>query len=294
MDGETVLHRRMPLWIVLVLLVPALPLRAGEPFECRWAGGKITLDGRADEDAWTAAQVIDEFGLPWLGESARPPRTKTSARLLWDRDYLYFFARMQDGDLYADVAEHDGETWYNDVFELFFKPAENKPGYYEFQVSPAGTVLDCFMPRRGAGGFRRFGGDGEFHIDVKVQLDGTLNRWQDDDTSWSVEGRMPWTDLLRTGGRPNVGETWKFALCRYDYSVDFEGPELSTCAPLKSKKFPDFHLYEDYAPLKFIGPMEKASGGGGGRGGGAAGARKKKKKKNSPAPPPPPRRADEI
>ena len=38
---------------------------------------------------------------------------------------------------------------------------------------------------------------------------------------------------MRTGGRPDIGETWKFALCRYDYSVDFEGPELSTCAPLK-------------------------------------------------------------
>jgi glucose/arabinose dehydrogenase len=59
---------------------------------------------------------------------------------------------------------------------------------------------------------------------------------------------------LRTGGRPERDEKWKFALCRYDYSVDFEGPEMSTCAPLKSKNFADFHAFEDYATLHFVGP----------------------------------------
>src|SRR5690242_12790177 len=61
-------------------------------FECRWADTPITLDGKADEDAWKHAQVIDHFSLPWLGKDARPARTKTRARLLWDREYLYFFA----------------------------------------------------------------------------------------------------------------------------------------------------------------------------------------------------------
>jgi glucose/arabinose dehydrogenase len=40
--------------------------------------------------------------------------------------------------------------------------------------------------------------------------------------------------------------------------VDFEGPELSTCAPLKSQSHPDFHHHEDYATLSFIGPPKKS------------------------------------
>ncbi|MCH7729810.1 MAG: PQQ-dependent sugar dehydrogenase, partial [Planctomycetes bacterium] len=167
--------------------------------------------------------------------------------------YLYFFAEMQDADLYADIKEHDGQTWYNDVFELFFKPADDKPGYYEFQVNAAGTIMDMFLPRRNSGGFRRYIKDGEFHIDAKVKTNGTLNKWHDKDKGWTVEGRIPWRDFLRTGGRPTIGEVWKFALCRYDYSVDFEGPELSTCAPLKTKTYADFHHFEDYASLKFVG-----------------------------------------
>jgi uncharacterized repeat protein (TIGR03806 family) len=238
--------------------------RQGEPpttFECRFTDQSIKITGKGDDPAWKRAQVIDHFYLPWLGDQARPAKTKTRAKLLWDREYLYFFADMEDADLYADVKEHDGMTWNNDVFELFFKPAEDRPGYYEFQVNAAGTVMDMFLPRRGAGGYQRFVKDGDFHIDAKVHLRGTLNKWQDRDEGWSVEGRIPWTDFLRTGGRPERGEKWKFALCRYDYSVDFEGPELSTCAPLKGRGIPDFHHFEEYATLTFVGPQAANSTG---------------------------------
>src|SRR5262249_22985727 len=59
-------------------------------FECRWADSPMIIDGKADEEAWKHAQVIDHFYLPWLGDKARPARTATKARLLWDREYLYF------------------------------------------------------------------------------------------------------------------------------------------------------------------------------------------------------------
>ncbi len=225
-------------------------------FECCWATGPIVIDGKGDDDAWKHAQVIDNFYQPWL-KQPRPAKTKTKARLLWDREHIYFLAEMEDSDLYADVKEPDGQTWDNDVFELFFKPADDKPGYYEFQVNAAGTILDMFIPRRGSGGYQRYKSDGKFHLEAKVRLDGTLNNWRDRDKGWTVEGRIPWKDFFRTGGRPKPDERWKFALCRYDYSVDFEGPDLSTCAPLKSLHYPDFHHFEDYATLRFAGPPQK-------------------------------------
>jgi uncharacterized repeat protein (TIGR03806 family) len=249
------------IWTLVVVFVQAtepvasIPATGPEPsaeFECRWADGPIVIDGKADEEAWGKAQLIGRFSLPWLAENARPAKTATKARLLWDRENLYFFAEMEDADLYADVTEHDGITWENDVFELFFKPADDKPGYYEFQVNAAGTIMDMFLPRRNSGGYRRFKGDGKFHIEARVSLAGTLNRWQDKDTGWAVEGRIPWSDFLRSGGRPAEDERWKFALCRYDYSVEFEGPELSTCAPLKSRPA-SFHNHEEYAVVRFVG-----------------------------------------
>ena len=51
-------------------------------------------------------------------------------------------------------------------------------------------------------GYRRYKDDTKFHIEAKVALRGTLNKWTDRDQGWSVEGRIPWRDFLRTGGRP--------------------------------------------------------------------------------------------
>jgi uncharacterized repeat protein (TIGR03806 family) len=228
---------------------PAKPKPAAE-FECRFAAAPIKITGKGTDPAWKNAQTIDNFYLPWL-EKPRPAKTKTRAKLLWDREFLYFFADMEDADLFADIKEHNGNLWNNDVFELFFKPADDKEGYYEFQVNAAGAVLDCFFPRRNAGGFDRFKNETKFHVEAKVNLRGSLNNWTDRDDGWSVEGKIPWTDFMKTGGRPERGEKWKFALCRYDYSVDFEGPETSTCAPLTK---PSFHRFEDYATLIFVGP----------------------------------------
>ena len=81
------------------------PLKELPPtaFECRWADSPITIDGDTDEPAWKHAQVVSAFHLPWLGDKARMGRTNTVARLLWDREFLYFHAHMHDSDIVADI-----------------------------------------------------------------------------------------------------------------------------------------------------------------------------------------------
>lgn len=224
-------------------------------FECRWADSTITIDGMADDEAWKHAETIDSFHLPWLAEKARMGRTATGARLLWDREYFYFFAEMEDTDLFADIAEHDGNLWTNDVFELFFRPDSTKSGYYEFQVNAAGAVFDAFFPKRNSGPFETAKKAGTFHVDAKVRLNGTLTVRTDKDRSWMVEGRIPWTDFIRTGGRPVPGEEWTFNLCRFDFHKDWKEPEASCVAPIRDKKLASyFHQFEDFATLEFVGP----------------------------------------
>jgi uncharacterized repeat protein (TIGR03806 family) len=233
------------------------PLKKAPPtkFECHWADTSITIDGVADEPAWKHAQEITAFHLPWLGEKARMARTATTAKLLWDREYLYFFAEMEDTDLFADVTEHDGALWDNDVFELFFRPDADKPGYYEFQVNAAGAIFDAFYPKYDVNKIAEWSKKDKFHIDAKVKLRGTLNKRDGKDQGWSVEGRIPWTDFVRTGGRPVVGEAWKMNLCRYDYNKEWKEPELSCVAPIAKKKIgPFFHQSDDYATITFVGP----------------------------------------
>jgi hypothetical protein len=216
--------------------------------QCRWASGPIRIDGKADDAAWGKAQVLSHFAVYW---QKRRAKSATGARLLWDERNLYFIAEMEDTDLYADVKEHNGMTWTNDVFELFFKPAMDRRPYYEFQVNAANTQLELFFPSRGSGGYQRFAPRGRLGMKSAVMLQGTLNHWQDTDIGWTVEGSIPWTAFQDTGGKPQPGDQWRFALCRYDYSTAYETPDLSSTAPLT---LPDFHRYEDYGELTFVGP----------------------------------------
>jgi uncharacterized repeat protein (TIGR03806 family) len=228
-----------------LLLLPAsadvpAPLKQWpkDTFECRWADTPIVIDGKLDDAAWKHAEVIDSFFLPWLKDKARPVGTATKARLLWDREHLYFAAEMED----IDVAENDDQLF------LFLKPAIDKPGYYEFQASPTGALLGMFWPQRVDD--TRFRRDADFQVNAKATIDGTLNKNSDRDKGWTIEGCIAWRNLLRAGGRPGPGDEWRFALCRKD------GGETSTCAPLKTE---NFHAHEGYAGLRFISPDTKTS-----------------------------------
>src|SRR5947207_7526261 len=156
---------------------------------------------------------------------------------------------MEDSDLYASVREKNGQTWYDDVFELFFKPGGEgvkDRHYYEVQVNAANTQLELFLPSRGSGGYQRFAPLTKFGMESAVKLQGTLNDPKDKDQGWTVEGRIPLSAFLASGEKPQPGAKWRFALCRYDYSVAFERVETSSTAPLTQ---PDFHRYEDYGEL---------------------------------------------
>ena len=215
-----------------------------ELVECRRADQPIKLDGKLDEPEWQMAQVVREF---MVARRDRPPKTKTAVRFLWDDKYLYFGAEMEDSDIYADVTKRNGITWNNDVIELFLKPSEQKPAYYEFQVNAANTPLELFFPSRGAGGYGRFAPLTHIGLQSVTKLRGTLNNWRDKDEGWTVEARIPWSGFSETGGAPKAGDVWRFTSCRYDYSAAFERPELSSTAPVGG----DFHGYENYERLRF-------------------------------------------
>jgi hypothetical protein len=123
---------------------PPVPLVSS--YDCRFTEEPVAIDGTLDDAAWKNAVTIDNFSMPWLGKHNKPAAKATRAKILWDRENLYIAADLDDADLYADITEHDGQIWDNDVFEVFLKPAIDKPAYYEFQVNALNTQFDCDLP----------------------------------------------------------------------------------------------------------------------------------------------------
>ena len=216
---------------------------------CRWTREAPKLDGKLDDPAWEQAAVLDKFPAFWAGKESTG---STRARLLWDEEALYFAAEMTDAELKSYGSKRNDMIWNGDVFELFFKPDAEKPAYYEFQVNPRSVILELAFPRRGFD-FATLAARPPMGFRAVAAADGTVDTPGDRDRGWSVEGMIPWTLFAPTGGKPEPGATWTFALCRYDYGPEGTEPILTSSAPLRR---PSFHRYEDYGRLTFEGPQK--------------------------------------
>jgi Carbohydrate family 9 binding domain-like len=187
--------------------------------------------------------VIEHFPMFW---DRIDTGAGTRARLVWDDDALYFSATMTDSELRSVGTRRNDRLWFGDVFEVFIKPDPDRPEYYEFQVNPRSTILELAFPKRGYD-FATLAARPPMGMTAAAVVDGTLDQPGDQDRGWTVEGRIPWSAFSATGGRPEPGASWRFALCRFDY-----GPEgskrLTSSAPL-SQGNP--HRYEEYGVLRF-------------------------------------------
>lgn len=222
------------------------PIQTTRRAECRWADKIPVLDGKLDDPCWKNAQPIERFASFW----EKKQRTGTTAYLVWDADAIYYAGTMTDHELRSFGADRNDSLWNGDVFELFLKPSVDRPEYYEFQANPRGVVFEVAFPDRG-----RITGDFPeqpvLGSRAAVRLDGTLDKSGDRDASWTVEGRIPWSAFAAVEGRPNPGDVWSFAVCRYDYGPEGTEPVLMSSAPLTRMVF---HQYEDYGKLEFVGP----------------------------------------
>lgn len=215
-------------WLIFACLAAgtAPPL---ETIACPKLAAPIVIDGVVDE-AWAAVPPNASFRI-W-GSPEEEPTYKTTVRIAFDDDYLYFLFDCADSDIYCLYESRDAYLWESDVVELFLVPDPGKPLYYEFQVAPNGALFDARFVSRGGGDFRRWA-QWDAPMEAAVDARGTLNDWTDTDDGYTVECRIPWSAFAdATGGTAPAGETWAVAAARADFSVALEREERSATANL--------------------------------------------------------------
>jgi hypothetical protein len=190
-------------------LRPNLP---GVPvYEAHKAASRIVMDGRADDAAWQKAAPVT-FVFPW--EQQTGAKQKTTARMLWDEQFLYVFYECEDTDIVALYAERDDPTYRDDAVEIFINPDPKQEFYYGLEINARAVVYDYFyaFPRLL---IKRVDFQG---LQLASYLRGTVNARGDTDTGWTLELAIPWRNFeeLRKVGPPRVGETWTVNLNRWD------------------------------------------------------------------------------
>ena len=130
--------------------------------------------------------------------------------MLWDDQYWYIAAQMEEPDLWATIRERDAVIFRDNDFELFIDPSGTAHRYFEVEMNQLATVWDLFLAKP----YREGGhADNSWNIDglrIAVALDGTLNDPRDRDHGWTVELAIPWSAFADSGRNvvpPRAGAT---------------------------------------------------------------------------------------
>ncbi len=161
-------------------------------YVCYKVDGKIKIDGKINEKSWQNAEAITGF-VDISGEGFPEPRFKTTAKMLWDDEYLYVAADLKDPHVWADIKNHDEVVYYNNDFEIFIDPDGDAHNYFEIEVNAIGTLFELAIEkpyRATTPTFVQFQWDCP-GLKVATKVHGTLNNPKDTDEGWSVEFAIP-------------------------------------------------------------------------------------------------------
>ncbi len=180
-------------------------------YEVKRAPSVVTIDGKLDEAAWSAAGVI-EFQFPWSQQTGA--KQKTTARLLWNDEYLFVGYQCEDSDIVAHYLQRDDPTYKDDAVEIFINPDPAQTFYYGMEMNARATLYDYFniFPRMLLARVNFTG------VQIATNIRGTLNQTGDKDEGWSLEVAIPWKNFEELAKQlpPAPGSIWTANLNRWD------------------------------------------------------------------------------
>jgi len=206
------------------------------------AASGLNVDGRLDEPSWSGALWTDAF-VDIEGDRRPPPRLRTRAKMLWDDDYFYVAAEMEEPDVWATLTERDSVIFRDNDFEVFIDPDGDTHAYYELEVNALGTLWDLMLIRPYRDGGPAINGWDIAGLQAGIDVRGTLNRPGDNDEGWSLEIAMPWRILREAAaGRkpPQPGDRWRVNFSRVQWQVDVaEGRYVKRLKPGSQDPLPE-------------------------------------------------------
>ena len=187
---------------------------------------KIIIDGIANENSWEKAEWSSNF---IDIEGALTPKYQTNVKMIWDDNYLHFYAELEEPHIWGTLKQKDTVIFYNNDFEIFIDPDGDTHNYIEFEVNVLNTIWDLYLtkPYRNKGNIlNNWNMKG---LKSAVQVNGTLNDPSDTDQSWSVEISIPWKILGEAYGGtvPPENNFWRMNFSRVNWEFDLENNHYS-------------------------------------------------------------------
>lgn len=202
-------------WARMKLIVP-------QGYVAHHTTAPLKIDGLLDEPDWQRAPWTRDF-MDIEGPGKPPPRFRTHAKMLWDDEYFYVAAELEEPHVWATLTNHDSVIFRDNDFEIFIDPNGDSHEYYEIEINALNTEWDLLLtkPYKDHGQARN-----EWEIPglkTAVHVNGTLNDSRDVDRGWSVEMAFPWKALASYAHRPcppNEGDQWRIDFSRVEWQIN--------------------------------------------------------------------------
>lgn len=247
----------------------AVNIKAQESFPrhyiCYHTHSDIVIDGLANDSNWNKTEWTDFFQ-DIEGNKKPAPHFATRAKLLWDEQYLYIYAEMEEPDVWANVTQRDAVIFHDNDFEVFIDPDGDTHGYFEFEMNALNTVWDLLLPKPYRDGGPAINDWNFSDLKSAVNIKGSINNPGDRDKGWSVEIALPLKDFMIycATGMPKDGDTWRINFSRVEWKIKAENgkyvkeKDTSTGKPLPEYNWVwspigaiDMHRPEHWGFLRF-------------------------------------------
>jgi hypothetical protein len=188
-------------------------------YVCHRASAPIQIDGKLDDPAWQNAPWTDDF-VDIEGDAKPKPRFRTRVKMLWDDNYFYVGAEMEEPHVWATLTRHDSVIFHDNDFEVFIDPNSGNHEYFEFEINALNTGWDLFLTKPYRDGGKAIDSWEIPGLKTAVHVHGTLNDPRDVDKGWSVEMAFPWKVLCEAVPRrvlPSEGDQWRINFSRVEW-----------------------------------------------------------------------------
>lgn len=212
------MRRLLLILLAVVILVIAISAQPKE-YVCYRTNSKLTIDGKLNEAAWRKAPATDAF-VDIEGDRKPLPRFTTRVKMLWDEQYFYIAAEMEEPHVWGTLTKRDSVIFHDNDFEVFIDPNGDRNEYYEFEINALNTGWDLFLPKPYRDGGKAQNSWDIIGLQTAVHVQGTLNNPKDKDKGWSVELALPWKALAEYAHKaapPNDGDEWRVNFSRVEW-----------------------------------------------------------------------------
>lgn len=223
----------------------AQPSDPPRKYICYQPDKPITIDGKLNESAWKKAPWTETF-VDIEGAKKPLPLQKTQAKMLWDKEYLYIAAVMDEEHIWAYQNKKDQIVFHENDFEVFIDPDGDSENYYELEINALNTNFDLFLPKT-----YRKGGRAQMKWDIEglksaVSIDGTINESKDKDKRWTLEIAIPFASLKNENVPaiiPENGSVWRinFSRVNWQHEIDEDGKYSRKKNPETRRNLPEYN-----------------------------------------------------